>query len=454
MLVSAAALFGGWLLKGQCLKPWEGSRQYKALCYNDIQALYPDYQDERGDVVGRGVQARIFPYVEGDLRADDGALINGAVEYPVLTGVFMWGSGLLAHDANQYFLHSALLLAPFGLLTTFLLARMTGLRTLLWAGAPAIILYAFHNWDLLVVAATVVGFYLWHRGEPVWAAVLFGVGAAFKMYPALFVAPVALERWRRGDRVGAGAVVGAGAGTFALINLPFVIRNFDGWWATYSFHSRRGPNFDSIWSITDIGPLSIPRLEPDQLNLLTTGLMLVFFVAVLGAGWWRARRDGAYPVLPVSAALLASFLLWNKVHSPQYTLWLLPFFVLVAVPVAWWFAYTVVDMIVYVGIFRFFYDYTNDGEFFTTAYHAMSIGVWLRALLLLLLVVVFLRSDSSHPPATVEPVGEAATTARNEGGGSIKRRSGFAATIPCSFAWSQARAGLVAESRLRVRRRR
>ncbi|HVM36083.1 MAG TPA: glycosyltransferase 87 family protein [Actinomycetota bacterium] len=411
MFVSAAALFGGWLLKAQCLKPWEGSRQYKALCYNDIQALYPDYQDERGDVVGRGVQARIFPYVEGELRPDDGALINGAIEYPVLTGVFMWGSGLLARDANQYFVHSALLLAPFGLLSTFLLARMTGVRTLLWAGAPAIVLYAFHNWDLLVVAATVAGFYVWRRGEPVWAAVLFGVGAALKMYPALFVAPVALERWRRGDRAGAGAVVGAGAGTFALINLPFVIRNFEGWRATYSFHSRRGPNFDSIWSITDIGPLSIPRLEPDQLNLLTTGLMLVFFAAVLGAGWWRGRRDGTYPVLPVSAALLASFLLWNKVHSPQYTLWLLPFFVLVAVPVAWWFAYTVVDMVVYVGIFRFFYDYTNDGEFFTTAYHAMSIGVWVRALLLLVLVVVFLRSDSSHPPDTVEPVGEAATTA-------------------------------------------
>lgn len=409
MLAAAAMLLGGFALKAQCLAPWAEGNQYRSLCYNDIQALYPDSRDERGNVVGRGVQERVFPYVSGGLRAD-GALINGAVEYPVLTGVFMWISGAAAGNGDEYLVHSALLLAPFGLLTAYLLARMTGLRALMWAAAPAVVLYAFHNWDLLVVAAVAGGFYLWHKGAPRGAAAAFAVGAALKMYPAFFVAPLALERWRAGDRRGATEVVGIGAGAFALINLPFVLRNVEGWWATYEFHRVRGPNFDSIWNLTTFGPISLPRLAPDQLNLVTGIGLLVFLTAALGTGWLRSRNEGAYPVVPVCAALLAAFLLWNKVHSPQYALWILPFFVLVAVPIGWWIAYTVVDLMVYVGVFRFFYDYTTRGILESTAQDMMEAGVWLRAFLLLALFVVFLRSSDSltHPPATVEAVGEAA----------------------------------------------
>jgi uncharacterized membrane protein len=355
--------------------------------------------------VGRGVQARIFPYVFGHFRPHDHVLVNGAIEYPVLTGVFMWGSGVFADSADEYLVHSAVLLAPFGLLAAFLLARLGGARALLFAAAPAIVLYAFHNWDLLVVAATVGGFYIWRKGDPHLAAALFAVGASLKMYPALFVAPLVLEQLRARNGRQAAEVAAFGAGTFAVINLPFVLRNFDGWWATYAFHRARGPNFDSIWNLTDAGLFSIPRLDAPGVNLASTLLMLVFFAAALGAGWIRSRREKVYPVVPVSAALIASFLLWNKVHSPQYTLWILPFFVLVSIPIGWWIAYSLVDLMVYVGVFTFFYDYAARGIFESPAQDAMEAGVWLRALLLLLLFVVFLRS-SSHPPDTVQPVGE------------------------------------------------
>lgn len=409
MLVAAAGLIGGFALKGRCLAPWAEGHQYRGLCYNDIQALYPDFRDEHGDIVGRGVNARVFPYTAGELRSD-GALVNGAIEYPVLTGVFMWASGAAASDPNEYFLHSVLLLGPFGFLTAYLLARMTGIRALMWAAAPALVLYAFHNWDLLAVAAVAGGFYLWHKGAPRASAATFAVGAALKMFPALFVAPLALERWRDGDRKGAGEVAAVGAGTFALINLPFIVKNFSGWWATYEFHRARGPNFDSIWNLTSFGPISLPRLDVGALNLVTTLGLLSFFAIALGVGWLRARKEIAYPVVPVCGALLAAFLLWNKVHSPQYALWILPFFVLTAVSIGWWVAYTVVDFVVYVGVFRFFFDYTTQGVFESTAQDMMEVGVWLRAILLLLLFVVFLRSSDSltHPPATLEPVGEAA----------------------------------------------
>ena len=391
-------LAGGYALKAQCLEGF-GGREYSRLCYNDIQPLYGT----------RGVAERSFPYIDGALV--DSELVGGAIEYPVLTGVFMWGSGLPVSTVNSYFVLSALLLAPFALLTAYLLYRMAGMRALLWAAAPAIVLYAFHNWDLLAVAAAGGGLYLWWRGRPTWSAALFGVGGALKLYPLMFLGPLVLEQlWsaRAGGSAGKGALgaaraAAAGTGVWLLINLPFMVANFDGWYATYAYHRLRTANFDSIWQF------GWPQWTPSQTNLITTSLLILSFVAILGASWFVARRSNAYPFVQTCAALLAAFLLFNKVHSPQYTLWLLPFFALLRVNLGWWIAYSLADLAVYVGVFRWFYDIVYQGLDFTWAKRLLITGVWTRAALLGGLVVVFmsariaLKSEAVAGRGPVEP---------------------------------------------------
>ena len=410
LALCALMLVAGFLLKGQCLAPeaFPEGHQYSRLCYNDIQPLYGI----------RSVADNVFPYVDGEFTADH-QLINGAVEYPVLTGVFLWFAGLFADDGNGYLRVSAILLAPFGLLTAYLLARMTGWRALMFAASPAVIYYAFHNWDLLVVAAVVAGMWFWWKGRPVTAAVLFGVGAALKLYPILFVIPLVLERWMAGRGPEAKKAALAGGGTAVALNLPFILINFSGWWATYEFHRVRTANYDSIWGLASSrwgwSFIQMPTLNT-TVAVLTAGTFLIALIY----GWQKGRERGVYPFLQVSAALLVAFLLWNKVHSPQYTLWLLPFFVLLRVNVLWWVAYTAVDSLAYVSIFKWFFDYVYEGEGIATpAYNGMVYAVWARAVLLLALIVVFMRSRSamdpepdatadafpSHPPPSLDPVG-------------------------------------------------
>jgi uncharacterized membrane protein len=371
LAVCALTLVAGYLFKAQCLSPWIDNHQYEVLCYNDIQPLYGI----------RGIQDGTFPYVHAQLVGGD--LVDGGIEYPVLTGVFMWFAGLFVNDANAYLKISALLLAPFGLLAGYFLARLAGRRALLWAAAPAIVLYAFHNWDLLVVAAMVAGFWAWHRDKPAWAAVAFALGGALKLFPIFFLAPLALDRWFRRDRKGAIVTSAVGVGTWLAVNLPFAVINFDGWFGTYEFHEQRLPNFDSMWF------QGWPDMTVQSLNRLTTLLLVGSFLAILAVSLVRARSTGVYPFLQVCGALLAAFLLWNKVHSPQYTLWLMPFFVVLATSVVWWLAYTAVDLMVYVGVFRWFF---NGAE---SARHAMQYGVWARAGLLLLLIGVFMFSKTA-----------------------------------------------------------
>ncbi len=398
----------GFLLKAQCLSVWDG-RQYERLCYNDIQPLYS----------ARGIDQGVFPYVDGDLT--ENGLVRGAIEYPVLTGLFMWLMGtFVSKNVNGYLVVTAIFLAPFAMYAAYKLMQLVGKRALLWAAAPALVLYAFHNWDLLVVAAVVAGMAFWWRDRPLAAAIAFGIGGALKIFPLLFLLPLALWVWKRkGWRSGfkEGLTIGlAGAATFLLINLPFMLINFDGWWASYEFHQNRVPNYDTIWAI------KFPGWPPDQTNLVTFTLTGVTFLGVLAYSIVRSTRDEEdFPFLETSAALLAGFLLWNKVHSPQYTLWILPFFVLLRVHWLWWLAYTAADLMVYVGVFRFFYAalyYEGNGEL---AQRAMEWGVYGRAVLLLGLVVIFVTARPydpdasseeeevvSHPPPKVAAVGDQA----------------------------------------------
>ena len=389
IVVCCVALALGFLFKARCLPPeaFQRGDQYLRLCYNDIQPLFGI----------RAIATDTFPYVSGEFTADH-QLIGGAIEYPVLTGVFMWAAGLLTEDSGGYLRVTALLMAPFGILAAYLLARMAGWRALMFAAAPAIVFYAFHNWDLLSVAATVAGLYAWWRGKPLWAAVAFGVGAALKLHPIAFVVPLVIERFFASGTRAALRTAGVGFGTALLVNLPFMLINFDGWWATYEFHSIRPPNYDSMWNLAATRFPDVSLFHMPALNLVTAVATVGTGLVVLIYSWDVARRTGTYPFLQVCAAFLAAFMLWNKVHSPQYTLWLLPFFVVLNVNVLWWLAYSLIDALVYVGVFRWFFDIVYLQLDDTPAKAAMVWGVWGRAALLAILIVVFMRARRAPDP--------------------------------------------------------
>jgi uncharacterized membrane protein len=404
VVVCVVTLSAGWLLKSGCLGPWDG-RQYRRLCYNDVQPLY----------TGRHIDRHTFPYVHG--RLVDGELRDGAIEYPVGTGLWMWATGYLATSSNMYLVASAVALVPFALLVAVLLARLAGPRALMWAAAPALSLYAFHNWDLLAVAASVGAFYAARRDRPVWAGALLGLGGALKLFPMLFLVPLALDRARRSRREVALVVLSAAVVSVG-VNLPFAAVNPEGWLATYRFHALRGADFNSIWQ------WGWQALSPQTLNPLAAGLTVATCGVAVVAGLRRARREGTYPYLQVCGATLAAFLLWSKVHSPQYALWILPFFVLLEVPLLWWAAYSLVDLALYTAIFRWFYDLEYVGVADTGARSVLIAGVWGRAALLAMLFVVFLRArvaattgNRMHRPI----VSHALSNVSSTGGGSSAR---------------------------------
>lgn len=389
-------------------------RNKEEVCYSDIQFLW----------VGRDIDRHVFPYVHGSLT-EDGRLAGGVVEYPVLTGVLMWVSALFATNDATFLLASAVLLAPFGLLTAWLLGRLSRWRALIWALGPPLVLYAFHNWELPVVACAVAAVYVMHRGwgrrganrplvnRATVAAVLLGLGFLFKLYPALFVLPLMLyvltggqggqemPAGRRWDVAGAMRVGAVALGTAVLVNLPFVLISFEGWKASFAFQWQRKADIttNSIW-FWGLRPESNPDNAQVQevISLLSLSLMVASFAVACVLGWLRYQRTGTYPWVAVSAAMLCGFLLLHKVHSPQYTLWLVPMFVLLRIRWGWIAAYLLADLAMGIGIFRWYYEigYGRHGGIYDGfAAQAVMIGVWGRAALLVALFFAFLAARTT-----------------------------------------------------------
>ncbi|MTK28881.1 hypothetical protein GL305_02315 [Nocardia seriolae] len=371
------------------------------VCYSDIQYLW----------LGRGIDEHVFPYITGGITPD-GQLTGGAVEYPVLSGLLMWIGGLGAHTDAAFLLHSALLLAPFALLTAYLLARMAGPAALLWAASPPLVLYAFHNWELPVVATAVAAFYVMTvltkyslRDRAIAAAVFLAIGFCFKLYPGIFVLPLLIYvlvgeqplREKRFDVRGALMVAATAIGKVVAINLPFALAGYDGWRASITFQQLRQADIttNSIW-YWGLGPLfantrSGNQSFQDLVSVASPLLILVSFAVACCLGWRRCQLAGVYPWIGVSGAMLCGFLLFHKVHSPQYTLWLIPFLVLLEVPWSLVVTYLMADACIGIGVFRYFYA-LGAGHNAEVEQNLVQVGVWGRAVLLAVFFFLFVNA--------------------------------------------------------------
>jgi uncharacterized membrane protein len=436
VLCCGVTLLFGYLNKDRCTGPTYDSfgrsadlilRSERDVCYSDIQYLW----------VGRNIDQHVFPYIHGGIN-QAGQLFGGSIEYPVLTGLLMWAGAVFAHNDHDFLLDSAILLAPFALFTAWMLGKLARWRSLLWALGPPLVLYAFHNWDLAVVGCAVGAVYVVHRGwgrhganrpllhRALVAAVLLGLGFAFKLYPAIFALPLMfyvatggpggrdLPPGKRWYLKGAFAVAATVTATVVAVNLPFMLIGFRGWAASFTFQELRTVDIttNSIW-FWGFRPYSDPSNVGFQhlVDILSPSLILVSFVAACVLGWLRYRRDGTYPWVAVSAAMLCGFLLFHKVHSPQYTLWLVPMFVLMRVRAVWVVLYYLADIAMGIGIFRYYYAITFNkpyGIYDGWAAQATALGVWGRAALLAVLFFAFLWSRSTVDEADTSPAAVAA----------------------------------------------
>ena len=336
LLLTALCFAVGLVQKAPCANSlWQdGGENYANMCYSDLPPLYH----------GRGLSEGHWPY------SDDPAVRAefDVMEYPVGISYWAWGTALvtraispddagrdLAREARLYTAVNAVGFALLALLTTWLLAAVTGRRPWDAAGfalAPALALTAMINWDLLAVAMVAGVLWAWSRERPVLTGVLIGLGTATKLYPLFLlggILVICLRRsWRDPDRGRApladlARVTGAAALTWVVANAPAYVTGPEQWRVFWSFNSDRGADLGSIWLV--LQQALDATMEPSLINRVSWLFFGAWCLGVLVLGL-------AAPSTPRLAQLgflvVTGFLLVNKVYSPQYVLWLLPLAVL------------------------------------------------------------------------------------------------------------------------------
>ena len=323
LALAAFTLLLGYGQKLPCADgQWVASKQYTHACYSDVIPLWG----------AEGLASGAVPYRDH------------AVEYPVLTGGFMWLTGELTRawhalaesgavpgqDQGVMFgVLTCLLLAVCGLFTVAATAAAAGRRrqwdAAILAVSPLLVFHAFSNWDLLAMAFASAALWAWARSRPVAAGVLIGLGAAAKLYPALLFVPLALLAYRSRCWRPVLWAATAGAGAWLAVNLPVALAWTSGWKEFYAFSESRPAEASTFWAmLKHYYPNTFG--SPADAGWSPPGLAVaLFLLAALGAVGWLALTAPVRPRLAQLAFLtVAAFLLTTKVWSPQYSIWLVP----------------------------------------------------------------------------------------------------------------------------------
>ncbi len=213
-------------------------------------------------------------------------------------------------------------------------------------GSILISLYLMQRFDVGATFLTILAIWLFYKHQPLWSGVALGLGFTAKLYPGILLPLVLLyflyvkNDWRSIWRYLAGFSLAC-----VVVLVPFILTGSEGLKVFLSYHIDRGIELETIYatiivfgsylglthalSMTDHGGLGLASdwvkpLATASTILTFAGLLLIYYFIwrTLSRNGGRVRLDWFVNVVSLT---ILWFILANKVLSPQYLVWLLPF---------------------------------------------------------------------------------------------------------------------------------
>ncbi len=222
-------------------------------------------------------------------------------------------------------------------------ARLTGgcaLAALAPLALGSVVLTRFDLWPAALVAAAVAALV---SGRDRLALGALGLGIAAKVYPLALLPIFVAYVWKRHGRRRALVSLGVAAAVVAVCVLPFVALSPHGVWASSLRQTSRPLQIETLGSglllalhqlaglhltmVSSHGSQNLAGRLPDALAIVQA----VVEVAAVAAVWvWFARGPADHGRLfRACAAAVCAFIVFGKVLSPQFLIWLVPLVALV-----------------------------------------------------------------------------------------------------------------------------
>ncbi|HET7478503.1 MAG TPA: glycosyltransferase family 87 protein [Rubrobacteraceae bacterium] len=282
---------------------------------------------------GPAFQVEIFREYADKISAGNLPYADFLYEYPPLSLFILILPRLLVSDPAAYAALFGAEMLLFDIIILLALSRI-GVKPLLLYGVGLLLFWRlpYIRHDLVPVACATTGALLLLRGRTLWAAALWGVGGAIKLYPIVAVPALAAgaalrqtaARWAVAGAVFAGGILW-GIPAFGPRALEFL-----------TYHSDRPAMIESLpanlllllpggrvthsfGSFNVVGPLGdslVGFFEVFQLVVTVLALLVV----------WRQGHGAEPRTVAVRGAAVATFAfaVFGKVLSPHFLFWPLP----------------------------------------------------------------------------------------------------------------------------------
>ena len=282
-------------------------------CYSDIPIFWNTHL----------LEAHLWPY-KPFLIPEVNQTIN-PVEYPFLTGFLMWLVSYITPFADQFgvnfFKVNAVLIGLVFIICLNLLNGIRKSRYFYFAFAPAVVFSLFINWDIWAVASMLAAVYFFDRKKYKVSSLFLAISISFKFFPIVLLIPILILGWSlMGPKKVIFYIINTFA-IFALINTPAALFNFEGWFYFYKLSFQRSFGSGSVWEILKLNGVGLESTNP--IYVVSTLLVFLFFTIYV----YKFKREAK--LAEVAFYFIFAFVIFNKVYSPQYVIWLTSFGVLV-----------------------------------------------------------------------------------------------------------------------------
>ena len=259
----------------------------------------------------------LWPFSEKILQGE--TKVQHPVEYPALTGLIMWLLSFLVSPSDtaiyDYYRITASLQIALLAISAYLIYKLVGKKyAFYFILAPAVLYSLNRNWDIWAIAAMLLSIYLFEKKRFQLSAILLAVSIATKFFPIVLMLPILIIFLRNKQLKLFITYALTTTAAWVVINLPFVLINYEGWAYFYKFSAERGLGSASFFEITSI---ILPSITFSSIHFYILNI-----VALLVVTTYFIKLKSVPTLAATSFFVMFGFILFNKQYSMQYVIWL------------------------------------------------------------------------------------------------------------------------------------
>ena len=259
----------------------------------------------------------LWPFSEKILVGE--TKIQHPVEYPALTGLIMWLLSFLVSPSDTAIYDYYRITASFQIAllasSAYLIYKLVGKKyAFYFILAPAVLYSLNRNWDIWAIAAMLLAIYLFEKKKFQLSAILLAVSIATKFFPIVLMLPILIIFLRNKQLKLFIRYALTTAAAWVVINLPFVLINYEGWAYFYKFSAERGLGSASFFEITNI---ILPSITFSSIHFYILNFLALVVVTI-----YFAKLKSVPTLAATSFFVMFGFILFNKQYSMQYVIWL------------------------------------------------------------------------------------------------------------------------------------